>query len=267
MNTKNQNKLQRYVGRHVVVTGAGTGIGQAIALRLAQEGANLSLFARDASRLEETAKKAKTDSDAQVVTASCDIRDREQVNQRFKEAFSALGPIFAVIANSGVGGPNAPGPDDRFDDLIATNLTGTYSCLRAAERHLLPGPNARHLVIISSILARLGVPGYTGYCASKAALNGLGRSLAVELASQNIQVNSICPGWVDTSMAWEGIDGIANAMGTTRDEAFKGAMSAVPLGRMGKPADIAGMVAWLLSDDAKGVTGQALDMNGGAFMT
>ena len=119
--------------------------------------------------------------------------------------------------------------------------------------------------MISSILARIAVPGYTGYSASKAGLLGLVRSLAAELAPQHIQVNAICPGWVDTEMAWEGIDGLARAIGGTRDDAYREAMREVPLGRMGQPADIAGTVAWLLSDDARGVTGQAIDQNGGAW--
>ena len=93
---------------------------------------------------------------------------------------------------------------DRFDDLVRTNLNGTYYCVRAALRHLAPGPEARHVVVISSILARIAVPGYTGYSASKAGLLGLVRSLAAELAGDNVQVNAICPGWVETDMARRG---------------------------------------------------------------
>jgi NAD(P)-dependent dehydrogenase (short-subunit alcohol dehydrogenase family) len=174
--------------------------------------------------------------------------------------------VFALVANAGIGGPNEPGPKDRFEDLVATNLSGTYACLRAAQRHLAAGPDARHLVVIASVLARIGVGGYTGYCASKAGLLGLVRALAVELAPHNVQVNAVCPGWVDTEMAREGLRGMASAMGASLDEAKRTAMSAVPLGRMSRPEDVAGMVAWLVSPDARGVTGQGLDMNGGAFM-
>ena len=94
----------------------------------------------------------------------------------------------------------------------------------------------------------------------------LARALAMELAPANVQVNAVCPGWVETDMAREGIDGMAAAMGVTRDEAHAKAMEQVPLGRMSRPEDVAGLVAWLLSDDARGVTGQGLDMNGGAWM-
>jgi 3-oxoacyl-[acyl-carrier protein] reductase len=138
--------------------------------------------------------------------------------------------------------------------------------LRAAQRNLAPGPEARHLVVISSILGRFGVPGYTGYCASKTGLLGLTRALAHELAGDNVHVNAVCPGWVDTEMAWEGIDGMAGAMDISRDEAYQMAMSAVPMGKMSSPAEIAGLVAYLLSPDANGVTGQGIDMNNGAYM-
>lgn len=247
-------------GRHVVVTGAGRGIGKAIALRLAREGARLSLVARGIEALHETAEEAGGAFVRQV-----DIRDAGQVDEAFAAAVEANGPIHALVANSGVGGPNEPGPGDRFYDLVATNLVGTYHCVRAAQPRLAPGPERRDVVVISSILARIAVPGYTGYSASKAGLLGLVRSLAAELAPANVQVNAICPGWVDTDMAWEGLDLIAQATGSTRDEAYELAMQEVPLRRMSRPEDVAGTVAWLLGPDSRGVTGQAIDQNGGAF--
>ena len=245
----------------MVVTGAGRGIGKAIALRLASEGARLSLLARGVEALQATAEEI-----GGAFVARVDVRDAAQVESAFAEAAEANGPLHALVANSGAGGPNEPGPEDRFYDLVATNLVGTYQCARAAERRLAPGPDRRDIVVISSILARIAVPGYTGYSASKAGLLGLVRSLAAELAPENVQVNAICPGWVDTNMAWEGLDLFAEAIGGTREEAFTQAMSAVPLGRMSQPEDIAGTVAWLLSADARGVTGQAIDHNGGAYV-
>ena len=254
--------MARFEGRHVVVTGAGTGIGRAIAQRLAAGGATLTLLARDRERLEETAALIG----GPVRVAPCDIRDREAVDEGFAEAAGEHGPVHALVANSGIGGPNQPGAGDRFDDIVATNVIGTYSCVRAAQRHLAPGPEARHVVVTASILARIGVAGYTGYCASKAGLLGLVRSFAAELAPDNVQVNAICPGWVSTDMAWDGIDAYGRASGMSRDEAFAEAMREVPLRRMSEPEEIAGTVAWLLSDDARGVTGQAIDHNNGAFM-
>jgi len=247
-------------GRHVVVTGAGRGIGKAIALRLARDGATLSFLARGVDDLQATAKEI-----GGAFTRGTDIRDREAVDAGFAAAAEANGPIHALVANSGIGGPNEAGEGDRFYDLVQTNLVGTYHCVRAAQRHLA-ADGRRDVVVISSILARIPVPGYTGYSASKAGLLGLVRSFAAELAPDDVQVNAICPGWVATDMAREGIGLLAEALGVSYDEAFEHAMREVPLRRMSEPEDIAGTVAWLLSPDARGVTGQAIDENGGAFM-
>jgi NAD(P)-dependent dehydrogenase (short-subunit alcohol dehydrogenase family) len=223
--------VNRLAGKHVVVTGAGTGIGRAIARRLAEEGARLTLLARDETRLRDVVPGA--------ATKSVDIRDRDAVQAAFDE------PLDALVANAGIGGPNEPGAADRWDDIVQTNLHGTYWCCRAAEPRLADGGR---IVVTSSILARIGVPGYTAYCASKAGLLGLVRAFAAELAPRRIQVNAVCPGWVNTDMALEL------------------AMGEVPLGRMSEPEEIAGTVAWLLSPDAIGVTGQAIDHNNGAWM-
>lgn len=252
--------MDSLAGKHVVVTGGGRGIGKAIAQRLAADGASLTLLAREVEALRDVADPLGAGA------AACDIRDRAQVDAAFAQAAEKRGPIAALVANSGLGGPNEDGADDRFDDLVRTNLSGTYYCVRAALRHLAPGPGTRHLVVISSILARIAVPGYTGYSASKAGLLGLVRSLAAELAGEDVQVNAICPGWVDTDMARAGLEGIAAATGRTRDDAYRDAMREVPLGRMAQPEDIAGTVRWLLSDDARGVTGQGIDQNGGAWV-
>jgi len=251
---------ERLGGRHVVVTGGGVGIGRAIAERLAAEGATLTLLAPALAELEDVAGRVGG------AAAYCDIRDRAGVDEAFAEAAARRGPIHALVANSGVGGPNDDGPGDRFEEIVRTNLFGTYYCVRAALRHLAPGPETRHVVVIASILARIGVGGYTGYSASKAGLLGLVRSFAAEVARDDVQVNAICPGWVDTDMARQGIDAIVEATGLTRDEAVAAALREVPLGRMGAPEEVAGTVAWLLSPDARGVTGQAIDQNGGAWM-
>ena len=251
---------------NAVVTGAGTGIGRAIALRLAADGHSLGLLARNLDALNATAEAAREAGAPRVHTAACDIRDRAAVDRTMEALAQALGGLHCLVANSGIGGPNADGPDDRFDDLVQTNLMGTYYCARAAQRHFTPGGHPRHIVAIASILGRFGVAGYTGYCASKTGILGLVRALAHEVAPEGIQVNALCPGWVDTAMAREGIDGIAEAVGISHDEAHAMAMEQVPMGRMSRPEDVAGVVAWLLSPDARGVTGQGIDINGGAWM-
>jgi NAD(P)-dependent dehydrogenase (short-subunit alcohol dehydrogenase family) len=237
----------RLEGKHAVVTGAGTGIGRAIAHRLAAEGARLTLLARDESRLGDVV--------AGATTRSLDIRDRAAVFAAFDE------PLDVLVANAGIGGENSSGADDRWVDIVTTNLSGTYWCCRAAEPLL---PDGGRIVVISSILARIGVANYTAYCASKAGLLGLVRALAAELATRKIQVNAVCPGWVNTDMAW---DGLSTWPGMTADEAWAIAVQEVPLRRMSEPEEIAGTVAWLASPDALGVTGQAIDHNNGAWMS
>ncbi len=238
--------MKRLEGKHVVVTGAARGIGRAIAERLDEEGARLTLLDRDGSGLRGVVPGATT----HVV----DISDRDAVFAAITE------PLDGLVANAGIGGGNAPGGDDRFDEILQTNLYGTYWCVRAAEPLLADGGR---IVVTSSILSRIGVPGYTAYCASKAGLLGLVRSLAAELAPRRIQVNAICPGWVDTDMTRLGLSLFE---GLTEEEAWELAKQEVPLRRMSDPAEIAGTVAWLLSDDSVGVTGQAIDQNNGAFM-
>ncbi|KAA3605102.1 MAG: SDR family NAD(P)-dependent oxidoreductase [Planctomycetota bacterium] len=255
----------RHRDRHVVITGAGSGIGRAIALRLAAEGAQLTLLARRLEKLEETAAQVQAHG-ARFHVGSCDIRQSEQVHACFDQAAKALGPIHGLVANSGIGGPNRPGPEDRFYDLIQTNLIGTYETMRAAQKHLADPPEPRHLLAVSSVLGRFGVPGYTGYCASKTGLLGLVRSLALELAPQHVQVNAVCPGWVDTEMAQAGIEDMARVMGMPFELAHQTAMQMVPMGRMNTPEEVAGLVSYLLSPDAAGITGQGLDMNGGSWM-
>jgi NAD(P)-dependent dehydrogenase (short-subunit alcohol dehydrogenase family) len=255
----------RQLDRHFLVTGAGTGIGRAIAHRLAAEGARVSLFGRTTSKLDAVAHELKAQG-SEAFTVGCDVRDRASVQNAVQAATDALGPLHGAIANAGMGGPNFPGEGDQFDALIETNLIGTYSTLRAAQAALAPGPEVRHLVAISSILGRIGVPGYTGYCAAKTGIIGLVRALAAELAKHQIQVNAVCPGWVNTQMARDGVQGMATAMRISYEEALAIAMKDVPAGRMSEPEHIAGMVAWLVSEDARGVTGQGLDMNGGAWM-
>ena len=176
----------------------------------------------------------------------CFLAEKRFSNSRdlfASSGFDGFFSIFAFVANSGIGGPNTPDENDRFEELIHTNLIGTYYTLRAAQKYLLEG-TPTHLVVISSCLARFGVPGYTGYCASKAGLLGMVRAFALEVASRGTQINAICPGWVDTEMATSGLNDMASGLNISFEDAKQQAMGAVPLGYMGKPKDVAGMVAY-----------------------
>ena len=191
--------------------------------------------------------------------AACDIRDRDQVNASFAAAAAARGPIHALVANSGLGGPNTDGPDDRFDELVATNLNGTYYCVRAVLRQLAPGPERRDIVVIASILARIAVGGYTGYSASKAGLLGFTRHAAYELAPDRIRVNAVCPGSTLTEFHLARARASATPIETLKTQRSTTSI----LGRWAEPEEIAWPVLWLASDEASYITGTTLMVDGG----
>ena len=249
-------------GRVAVVTGAGTGIGRAIALELSRLGAAVGLLGRTRARLDAVAGEAK--GETCVVTA--DVRDRKAVEAAFDDVRNRFGPLHAVVANAGVGGPDDLGEGDRFDEIVRTNLDGAYFTLRAFERRLAPGDGWRHAIVISSCVARFGVPGIAAYSAAKAGQLGLVRSLAAELAPKRVLVNAICPGWVETQMAVDRMTEIGAASGNSYADARRELLAGVPLGRISEPEEIAGLVAFLLSPAAVAFTGQAFDPNNGAWM-
>jgi NAD(P)-dependent dehydrogenase (short-subunit alcohol dehydrogenase family) len=249
-------------GRVAVVTGAGTGIGRAIALELSRLGASVGLVGRTRASLEAVAGEAK--GETCVITA--DVRERPAVEAAFDAIQARIGGLHAVIANAGVGGPNDLGGVDRWDEIVRTNLDGAYFTLRSFERRLAPGDGFRHAIVISSCVARFGVPGISAYSAAKTGQLGLVRSLAVELAAKRVLVNAICPGWVDTQMAADRMSEIGEGMGKGYDATRRELLASVPLQRISEPEEIAGLVAFLLSPAAVGFTGQAFDPNNGAWM-
>jgi NAD(P)-dependent dehydrogenase (short-subunit alcohol dehydrogenase family) len=249
-------------GRTAIVTGAGTGIGRAIALGLSSAGAAVGLVGRTRTTLEAVAGEAK--GETCVVTA--DVCDRGAVEGAFETIAKRLGPLHVLVANAGIGGPNDLGGGDRWDEIVRTNLDGAYFSLRAFEQQLAPGDGWRHAIVISSCVARFGVPGISAYSAAKAGQLGLVRSLAAELAPKRVLVNAICPGWVETQMAADRMAEIGEGMGKGLAEARTELLGAVPLQRISEPEEIAGLVAFLLSPAAVAFTGQAFDPNNGAWM-
>ncbi len=243
-----------------LITGAGSGIGRAITVLLAANGHSCFLLGRNENNLKETLALLP-DNKHQIFLA--DITDATAIGNLLKENDDLV--LDGIIANAGIGGENNFGKNDRWNDIINTNLTGTYLTVQ----YFLPAlkhskNNYKQIVITSSVLARLGVANYSAYCASKAGLLGLMRSWAVEYAPQNILVNAICPGWVNTDMAQNGLQGIADGIGITKSDFFNIAMQSVPLKKMSEPEEVAALVQYLINQTS--ITGQTIDINAGSIM-
>jgi NAD(P)-dependent dehydrogenase (short-subunit alcohol dehydrogenase family) len=243
-----------------LITGAGSGIGKAIAITLSKQDHTCFLMGRNESKLKETLTHL-TKGNHQLLIA-------DVTNERALQNITDNNPhlvLDGVIANAGVGGENHFGNNDRWQQIIDTNLTGTYNTVQ----YFLPAlqkssSRYRQIVITSSVLARLGVANYSAYCASKAGLLGLMRSWAVQYAPENILVNAICPGWVNTDMAQEGLQGIADGIGISKAAFYDIAMQSVPLKKMSEPEEIADLVSYLLQQSS--ITGQSIDINAGSVM-
>ncbi|MEC9046647.1 MAG: SDR family NAD(P)-dependent oxidoreductase [Planctomycetota bacterium] len=251
-------------GRRCLVTGGGSGIGEGIAHRLAAAGASVAVLGRRRKRLNQVVKALKAKK-ATAVAVTGDVTDEAGIGRAVARAAKALGGLDVLVNNAGVGGPNACALDgpERWDDVVRPNLDGVFFTSRAALGHLSDGGR---IVNISSILGRFGVPGYTAYCASKHGVIGLTKALALELAPREITVNAICPGWVDTDMATDGLELMAQGMGVEFEEARRQAMAMVPLGRILQPDEIGDLVVYLASHGARGMTGQAISHCGGQVM-
>ena len=242
-----------------LISGAGSGIGLAMAQKLAAGGDTCILLGRNLEKLQKVVAKLPGNHAA----FQADVRSisdlQAVVNMLEGKA------IHGIISNAGVGGENYWGPEDRWSEIVDTNLTVTYQLVHSFLPNLsLAKSTYTHIVITSSVLARLGVANYSAYCASKAGLLGLMRSWAVQFAPQNILVNAICPGWVNTNMAQEGLQGIADGLGMSKDEFYNIAMQSVPLRKMSEPEEIANLVSYLVNQES--ITGQSIDINCGSVM-
>lgn len=253
-------------GRVCVVTGGGTGIGRGIALSLGSRGATLVVTGRRPQLLEETASLVR-EVGGRAEVCEMDVTDASAVAAGFAEIAERTGgaALHTLVNNAGAGGPNACAVDgpDRWEAILRTNLDGMYFCTREAVRRM---NDAGRIVNISSVLGKFGVPGYTAYCASKHGVIGFTKALALEVAPRGITVNAICPGWVDTEMARSGIHGLAQATGVDYETAFANAMAQVPIGRIIQPEEIGELVAYVVSDAAAAMTGQAVSLCGGSTM-
>lgn len=250
----------------ILITGAGTGIGEATAKVLAENpDYALVLIGRRKEKLDETL--AMLPNTSQHIAASADVSDRSSFRAMLKEIGAADRDIYALFANAGIGGENSYGEEDRWSDILRVNLDGTYISIMETLPYLRKSKQPfKHILMTSSCLARFGVPNYTAYCTSKAGLLGLTRSLAAELGQEQILVNALTPGWVHTKMAKQGIQLLADRADKPYEQEFKEQMSYVPLNRISEPEEIAHFVAYLFSPMQRSITGQGLDINNGSWM-
>ncbi len=249
-----------------LVTGGGTGIGKAIALQLAQNGANVAIASRNLARVESAAEELRNRG-LSVLALPMDVSKKTDVERAITAIVSRWGALHILVNNAGTSGTSMiDDPDDsKWFDIVDTNLNGLYLVTKAALRHM-PDQAGGRVINISSVLGKFGVPGYTAYCTTKHGMIGFTRALALEVVSRGITVNTICPGWVDTEMATIGINETATRQGITPEEFKAQAIAAVPIQRFLEANEVAELVAYIASDAAAGITGQAINICGGQTM-
>jgi NAD(P)-dependent dehydrogenase (short-subunit alcohol dehydrogenase family) len=193
------------------------------------------------------------------------VTDARSIEDAVAAVVERFGRIDVLVNNAGLGGPTPlDDPDDsRWNAILATNLTGVFRVTRAVVPHM---PDGGRIVNLSSVVGRFGVAGLSAYSATKHGVIGLTRTFALELAARQITVNAMCPGWVETDMAREGYQRIAERVGSTEEKGREIAAKMAPLRRIVEPEEIAGLAAYLASDDARSLTGQAIVLDGGQVM-
>jgi len=239
-------------GKIAIVTGAGRGIGASIALTLAREGANVVIIDVDKQSAENVANKIKI-LGRQALALKADVSKSVEVNKVIKAAWKQFGKIDILVNNAGIfkEAQITRMREEEWDETMNINLKGVFNCCRAVIPYMIKQGNGK-IVNISSIDARQGCVGYAHYAASKAGVIGFTRSLAKELAPYGINVNAVAPGIIETDMTKERIAKFR------RDYE-----RLIPLGRIGKPEDVAGVVLFLVSNEADYITGQTINVDGG----
>jgi ketoreductase len=249
-----------------LVTGGGTGIGKAIAVKLAKNGAKVAIASRNRDQLERVAAEL-VQVGLTVVPVPLNVRLKTDVHRAVTDIVGHWGAIHILVNNAGISGLSlmSDSDDSKWYDIVDTNLNGMYLLTKATLRHM-PYQAGGRIINISSVLGKFGAPGYTAYCTTKHGMIGFTRALALEVVSRGITVNTICPGWVDTEMANLGINETAKLQGITPEEFKAQAVAAVPIRRFLEAEEIAELVAYVASDAARGITGQAMNICGGQTM-
>jgi 3-oxoacyl-[acyl-carrier protein] reductase len=246
----------RFHGQVAIVTGAGRGIGHAIAVRLAKEGARVAVVSRTEANAARTADEINAGSPDCAKAYAVDVADHKAVHALCATILTDFSRVDILVNNAGLtrDGLSMRMPIADWDIVMETNLRGAFNFIQGVERTMLKQRSGR-IINISSVSGLTGNAGQANYAASKAGLLGLTKSLARELASRNITVNAVAPGFIDTDMT------------AVLPEAAKTAVLAqIPLGKFGEPGDIAAAVAFLAAPEAKFITGQVLTVDGGMVM-
>ncbi len=245
-------KLQDKVA---IVTGSSRGIGKAITLRLAAEGAKVVVTATTKEGAEKAADEVRQ-SGGQAIGFEANIADPKQVEALMKGTVEQFGGLHILVNNAGITRDNLVMrmSDEDWNAVITTNLTGTFNCIRAASKIMMKQRTGK-IINITSIVALMGNKGQANYSAAKAGIIGLTKSVARELASRNVQVNAVAPGFVITDMTADLPEAAKTSM-----------LQTIPLERAGTSEDVAGVVAFLASADADYITGQVLNVDGGMVM-
>jgi 3-oxoacyl-[acyl-carrier protein] reductase len=242
-------------GRVSLVTGASRGIGRAIATAFAAEGAHVVLAARDAAKLAEAVAEIQAKG-GKAEALALDVSDRASVEAGVAQVVAAHGRIDHLVNNAGVTRDNLllRMKDEEWRQVLDTNLTGAFLCTQAVLKPMLKQRSGR-IVTITSVVGLAGNAGQANYAASKAGVIGFTKSVAREVASRGITANAIAPGFIETDMT-----------AAMSEKAREAVFAAIPLGRVGRPEDVAGAALFLVSDAAAYVTGQVLAVDGGFHM-
>jgi 3-oxoacyl-[acyl-carrier protein] reductase len=246
----------RFENQVAIVTGAGRGIGHAIAVRLGSEGARVACVSRSEENARRTADELNVARADSAKPYAVDVSDHAAVQKVGAQILENFGKADILVNNAGVtrDGLSMRMSIEDWDTVINTNLRGAFNFVQAVQRPMIKQRSGR-IINISSVIGLIGNAGQTNYAASKAGLIGLTKSLARELASRNITVNAIAPGFIVTDMT-----------GALSDEIQKQIIGRIPLGRVGEPIDVAASVAFLASAEARYITGQVLCVDGGMVM-
>jgi NAD(P)-dependent dehydrogenase (short-subunit alcohol dehydrogenase family) len=253
-------------GRRAVVTGAGRGIGRAIALALTAAGTDVALCARSDAELEQVAEEVRA-LGRRALALPCDVTNPAAVARMAEEAAAGLGGIDILVNNAGAAASHkfVAHPDELWHHMLAVNLTSVYYVTKAFVPQMVAQRSGR-VITIASIAAKIGARYTAAYTASKHGVLGLTRALAAELVGYNITVNAICPSYVDTQMTDGSIANIVKRTGMSEAQARETLEKMSPQARLIAPGEIAALTVYLAQESSRGITGQAINVDGGAVM-